>query len=135
MSPSFRRASAPATTVPTPSPSTPGDQNQGLLPDQGQLPGAGGFGQDQGQDPQGSSATLSPAAAAVAPALVNITSTVGYDGAQAMGTGVVLSSDGVILTNHHVIAGSTSLSVAVAGTTQTYSADVIGYDASPSVFS
>jgi len=34
-----------------------------------------------------------------------------------------------VLTNHHVIAGSTSIKVAVAGTTKTYDADVVGYDA------
>jgi S1-C subfamily serine protease len=62
--------------------------------------------------------------------LVNIQSTIGYDGSAAAGSGVVLTSDGIVLTNHHVIAGSTSLSVAVAGTTTNYAADVIGYDAS-----
>ncbi len=110
----------------------------GVLPGQGGLPGLlPGQGQsgDQGSSSgtaQGST-TLDPAAAKVAPGLVNITSTVGYDGGQAMGTGIVLTSDGVILTNHHVIAGSTSLKVAVAGTTTSYSADVLGYDASHDV--
>jgi S1-C subfamily serine protease len=45
----------------------------------------------------------------------------------------VLTADGTILTNHHVVAGSTSLKVAVAGTTTYYSADVVGYDASHDV--
>lgn len=73
------------------------------------------------------------AVAAVAPGLVNIISSVGYDGSEASGTGIVLTSDGTVLTNHHVVAGSTALKVAVAGTTKYYSADVVGYDASHDV--
>ena len=45
----------------------------------------------------------------------------------------MLTADGTILTNHHVVAGSTSLKVAVAGTTTYYAADVVGYDASHDV--
>jgi S1-C subfamily serine protease len=41
-----------------------------------------------------------------------------------------MTEDGYVLTNHHVIAGSTAIKVAVAGTTKSYDADVVGYDAS-----
>jgi len=51
------------------------------------------------------------------------------DGGQAAaGTGIVLTSDGLVLTNNHVIAGATSISVTDLGNNQTYSADVVGYD-------
>ena len=87
--------------------------NQGLLPWQ----------DPQTQPSQGSgstgssSATADPAVvAAVAPSIVNITTTVGYDGGQAAGTGEVMTEDGYVLTNHHVIAGSTSIKVTVIGT-------------------
>jgi len=49
------------------------------------------------------------------------------DGAAA-GTGMVISPDGVILTNYHVVEDSTSVTVTVATTGDTYSAEVMGYD-------
>lgn len=131
--------SAPAT--PTPSASDPaqgsGDQGSGtdpgdVLPSLPAIPGLPGS--DQGGSADGGSSTSGTtsypdAVDKVAPGLVNITTTVGYDGNEAAGTGVVLTSDGVVLTNHHVIAGSTSIKVAVAGTTKSYTAKVVGYDA------
>ena len=47
----------------------------------------------------------------------------------ASGSGFVLSKDGYILTNHHVIENSTAVTVAMYDGT-TYDAKVIGYDAS-----
>ena len=40
----------------------------------------------------------------------------------------MLSSNGVILTNNHVIDGATSISVTDVGNKQTYTASVVGYD-------
>lgn len=125
-------ASPPSSSAPgNPLPTTPADPGEDPL--QGLLPGLDPQGQpSQGSGTQGgSSATADPAVvAAVAPALVNITTAIGYDGNSAAGTGIVLTSDGIVLTNHHVIAGSTSIKAAVAGTTKTYDAEVVGYDAS-----
>ena len=39
---------------------------------------------------------------------------------QGAGTGVVLTADGLVLTNHHVVAGSTSLAVTDIGNGKTY---------------
>lgn len=64
----------------------------------------------------------------VDPALVDINTTLGYQQEQAAGTGIVLSSNGVILTNNHVIDGATSISVTDVGNHQTYTASVVGYD-------
>jgi S1-C subfamily serine protease len=69
-------------------------------------------------------------AAKVNPALVDITTTLGYQNAKAAGTGIVLGSDGVILTNNHVVAGATSISVYDVGNGRTYAATVVGYDRS-----
>ncbi|MGH3825390.1 MAG: S1C family serine protease [Pseudonocardiaceae bacterium] len=46
----------------------------------------------------------------------------------AAGTGIVLSSSGHVLTNHHVINGATSITVTNVGNDRTYPAAVVGYD-------
>jgi S1-C subfamily serine protease len=63
--------------------------------------------------------------------LVEITSTL-TDGTAA-GTGLVLSSDGTIVTNHHVVAGATGIAVRVVSTGATYRARYIGGDAAADV--
>jgi S1-C subfamily serine protease len=65
-------------------------------------------------------------AAKVDPAIVDINTTVGSG--QAAGTGMIITSDGEILTNNHVIDHSTSIQVTIAGRAQTYSAHMIGAD-------
>ena len=86
------------------------------------LPGGSGTGNGT------SDAQVSAIAAKVDPALVDINTTLGYQNAQAAGTGIVLSSDGVILTNNHVVSGATSISVYDVGNGKTYSGTVVGYD-------
>jgi S1-C subfamily serine protease len=66
----------------------------------------------------------------VDPAIVDVTSTLGYAGATAKGTGIVLTSNGEILTNNHVINGATSVTVTDVGNGKTYKATVVGYDES-----
>jgi len=63
------------------------------------------------------------------PAVVDIVSTLGGQGAASAGTGIVLSSNGEVLTNNHVIDGATSIRVTDVGNGRTYSATVTGYDA------
>lgn len=60
--------------------------------------------------------------------LVYVTTTVDYGQAEAAGTGIVLTADGEILTNHHVVEGATNIQVQIVTTGETYSADVVGYD-------
>jgi S1-C subfamily serine protease len=67
-------------------------------------------------------------ASRVDPSLVDVTSTLGYQDATAKGTGIVLSADGLILTNNHVINGATSIAVTDIGDGKTYKATVVGYD-------
>jgi S1-C subfamily serine protease len=69
----------------------------------------------------------------VDPALVDVVSTLGNQGASAAGTGIVLTSDGTVLTNNHVIRGATSIKVTDVGNGRTYAAKVVGYDASKDV--
>lgn len=107
----------------------------GSLP--GGLPGAGGYGSGQGgTQSQKSTATTAEGRAAVttiSPALVNITTTIGYGQAEAAGTGIVLTADGTVLTNHHVVEGATSITAEDIGNGQTYQATVVGYDSTHDV--
>jgi len=70
-------------------------------------------------------------AAKVDPAIVDINTTL--QGGAAAGTGMVLTSSGVVLTNNHVIDDATSIRVQIAGTGASHSATVLGYDASDDV--
>ena len=72
--------------------------------------------------------STSQIASRVDPGLVDVTSTLGYQNATAKGTGIVLTSNGEILTNNHVIDGATSVSVTDIGNGKTYKATVVGYD-------
>lgn len=65
--------------------------------------------------------------------LVYIDTSVDYGEAEAAGTGMILTSDGTILTNHHVIEGATTIKVQVITTGKTYNAKVIGYDSTHDV--
>ncbi len=69
----------------------------------------------------------------VDPALVDVVATEGDQGAVAAGTGIVLTSNGTVLTNNHVIRGATSIKVTDVGNGRTYTAKVVGYDASKDV--
>ena len=96
-------------------------------------PFGSGSGTGNGSSGSGTNSTGSPAdtaaiAAKVSPALVDINSTFGYQSAQGAGTGIVLTSNGEILTNNHVINGATKISVTDVGNGKTYTAKVVGYD-------
>ena len=88
--------------------------------------GSGNSGSSGGSGPSDASAI----AAKVDPGLVDINTTLGYSQEQAAGTGIVLTSNGVILTNNHVINGATKISVTDVGNQKTYTAKVVGYDRS-----
>jgi S1-C subfamily serine protease len=65
--------------------------------------------------------------------VVVIATNLAYQSASAAGTGIVLTSSGEILTNNHVIAGATTIRVAVPKTTHTYTARVVGYSTTADV--
>jgi S1-C subfamily serine protease len=64
----------------------------------------------------------------VEPGMVDITATLRYTRQVFEGTGMVLSSSGLVLTNNHVIDGSTGLKATVVTTGRKYTAQVVGYD-------
>jgi S1-C subfamily serine protease len=65
--------------------------------------------------------------------LVRIVSTLGFQNGKAAGTGMVLTSDGEVITNHHVVAGATKVTVTVMSTGKAYTANVVGTDAADDV--
>jgi S1-C subfamily serine protease len=95
--------------------------------------GGNGNGNGGGNPPGLSSSTEQAIINKVQPEIVDITSELGYSGGQAEATGMVISADGEILTNNHVISGSTKLRATIVGTDRTYTATVVGYDATDDV--
>ncbi len=74
----------------------------------------------------GATATSTKVTAAQSKGVVLITATT--SAGEAAGTGMVLSSTGLVLTNYHVVAGSTELSVKVVDSKDSYVATVLGFD-------
>jgi S1-C subfamily serine protease len=63
-------------------------------------------------------------AAKVSPAIVDINTVTGAG--QAAGTGMIITSDGEVLTNHHVVDGSITIHVTISGRSGNFTAHVIG---------
>jgi S1-C subfamily serine protease len=81
--------------------------------------------------------TTDKAAAKIAkevdPGLVDINTGISYQDATAAGTGMILTSNGLVLTNNHVIEAATSITVRDIATGKTYKATVLGYDVAKDV--
>ncbi|MHB8244062.1 MAG: S1C family serine protease [Acidimicrobiales bacterium] len=71
---------------------------------------------------------VSTIASKIDPATVDITSMLGTQNAQAEGTGMILTSNGEVLTNNHVIQGATAITAQVDGVGQKYTVKVLGVD-------
>jgi S1-C subfamily serine protease len=98
---------------------------------------SGGFGngnapsfQNPTVTPQNTKADAAAAkvAAKVDPGLVDITSTFASESGTAEGTGMILTSNGLVLTNNHVVEDAQTLSVRDVATNATYVGTVVGYD-------
>lgn len=76
----------------------------------------------------GGTAAASAVAARVDADLVDVNTNLAYEDTAAAGTGMVIDSDGVVLTNNHVVRGATTIHVRDVGKNKTYSATVVGYD-------
>ena len=89
--------------------------------------------QSNGNGNGGSSLNASAVEAKVEPGVVDITSTLNYQSETAEGTGMVLNSNGLVLTNNHVINGANTVKATLVGSGKSYTARVIGYDATHDV--
>ena len=87
---------------------------------------AGGSGSGSSGSSSGGLSTTA-IAAAVDKGVVDITTNLGYQNASAAGTGMVLTSNGEVLTNNHVVKGATTIKVTVVTTGKSYDAKVVGY--------
>ena len=62
----------------------------------------------------------------ISPSVVNLVSSLSQG--EAAGTGIVISSSGLVLTNNHVISGTTDLQAELNGNGQYHAVKVLGYD-------
>ena len=93
--------------------------------------GSGGPGGGPAGAPTATSTLKATAAQQVG--VVDVNTVLKYDGAAAAGTGMVLTSGGRVLTNNHVVAGATTIKVTVVSTGKTYTATVVGTDATDDI--
>jgi S1-C subfamily serine protease len=98
-----------------------GEGNSGGVPSSSPAPLTGG-----------SSASAS-AIAKVEAATVDINATTATGNGQVAGTGMIISSSGLVLTNNHVIDHVVNITAQIDGTGTVYKATVIGYDAQDDV--
>ncbi|HUK44606.1 MAG TPA: trypsin-like peptidase domain-containing protein [Gaiellaceae bacterium] len=75
----------------------------------------------------GAAGAATTRAAAAPSGIVDVYTNLGYQDAQAAGTGIVLTSSGVVLTNNHVIRGATTVKAVDLDNGRTYKATVLGY--------
>jgi S1-C subfamily serine protease len=71
--------------------------------------------------------------ASIGSGVVVIETNLAYQNGAAAGTGIVLTRDGRILTNNHVIRGATTIKVVVPSAGRSYTAKVVGYDVADDV--
>lgn len=93
-----------------------------------QFPGSGA-----GTEQSANNGTTTAASSKQLGGLVRIQTTLGYQNGAAVGTGMILTSDGEVVTNHHVIKGATKIVVTVMSTGRQYDAALVGSDASDDI--
>ncbi|WP_083513597.1 S1C family serine protease [Curtobacterium luteum] len=100
------------------------------------VPGDGGSssGSSDGSSGTSTQSAATAATAAQKKGVVTINTVLNYDeSSQAAGTGMILTSNGTVLTNNHVVQGATSIVVTDETTGKQYKADVVGTDATHDV--
>lgn len=115
-------AAAPSTSSSSPAASAPGNAVPHMP--RGPLRG-GGAPRSAGSVP---SSTEQAVLNKVKPGMVLVNTNLQYSAEEGAGTGMVISPGGLVLTNNHVIEGSTKISATVVSTGHTYPAKVVGYD-------
>lgn len=113
--------SSPSIAAPNPGFGQPGGEPGG-----GGAPAGGGNG--------ASASKINAAASRVKPGIVDIISSPKYQSGTLEGTGMIISSNGLVLTNNHVVEGTSKWKVKIPSTHQTItSVTVLGTDAADDV--
>jgi S1-C subfamily serine protease len=128
----------PSTTATTGYTATDPGASFGMFGGGGQSAARGGSGTTPGgTTTQGGTGTatldVTDATDAQQQGVVLINTVLRYANGEAAGTGIVLTSDGLVVTNNHVVEGSTEIQVTIASTGETYTATVVGTDATADV--
>jgi S1-C subfamily serine protease len=92
----------------------------------------GGYGWSRPLDQAGATAGLeaSDATADQSQGIVQVSTVVEFGAGEGAGSGLVIDgADALVVTNHHVVQGSTKVEVTVTTTGDTYAAEVVGSDA------
>jgi S1-C subfamily serine protease len=113
----------PGQTVP--GPTVPGQTVPGQQVPGQQVPGNLNGGSAGGS---GTSTSVGIATSAQEQGVVTVVSVLKYQNAESAGTGMILTSNGEVLTNNHVVNGATSITVTVAASGKSYQASVVGTD-------
>ena len=114
------------TSLTTPTQNNPFSGNGSTNPFSGN--GSNGSSGNGSNGSSGSTGTTGQATDTQSVGIVDINTTIDFGQGKAAGTGIILSSDGTILTNNHVVESSTAISVTVISTGKTYTAKVVGTD-------
>jgi S1-C subfamily serine protease len=69
----------------------------------------------------------------VQPGMVDVDAPQAYSQSLSEGTGIILTSSGLVLTNNHVIEGATAPTATLVNSGKTYKATIIGYDSTDDV--
>jgi S1-C subfamily serine protease len=88
---------------------------------------------DAAAPPAGAALDQAAVAARVVPATVNLTIELHYGQGEAGGSGIVLTSTGLVLTDEHVTFQADSITAQVAGRGRSYDAAIVGADAADDV--
>jgi S1-C subfamily serine protease len=121
--------SAATTIVPAQVPS----QNGGSSQQPSLIPAPSGSSSDGSQGSGSGANQQSAATSKLDLGVVDIDTQLGYQHARAAGTGMIITSDGEVLTNTHVISGATTIKVTLVTSGKTYDAKVLGSDATHDV--
>jgi S1-C subfamily serine protease len=114
-------ATAPSSAATAPAPRTPLTPTAPPSGDTGNGTGSGSSSGNGSGSSSGSSSALDVG-------VVDVDTQLGFGSGRAAGTGMIVSKDGEVLTNAHVISGATTITVTVVTTGKTYTAKVLGSD-------
>ncbi len=89
---------------------------------------AGTGGSSSNSNSSGSGVNATAIADSIDPSIVDVVNTLAGGSGLAEGTGIIISSSGLILTNNHVIDGAQSVTVQIDGQGSQLAATVVGYD-------